>query len=242
MNNRIYYFLLFVSSLTGCTAPENRTEVYSVLHDITDPLQAIPDPDELIRFMDITEPDKTIVLRYAHISDVDFNTVKQLVRPQQQTGLLANQVQEKKKHRQFEKDVRKLFEKQDSLAPASHSSVFLPIIRELRYLASLPDEYTKHLIIYSDLMENNNDFVSFYQPKDIRLLHQHPDILKDRYLNTAGTLPAVSNLHVQVIFIPKDNTENTQYREIQVLYQNVFDELGIPITFSANLTNANKTP
>jgi len=238
--NRFYYLLLFVSSLTGCTAPESRTEVYSVLHDITDPLLAVPNLDELVRTMSITDTDKTIVVRYAHISDVDYNKVEELMRPQQQRGLLANQVKEKKKQREFEKELSLLFMEQDSLVPTSHSSVFVPIIRELQYLASLPEGYTKNLVIYSDLIENS-DLASFYHPRDIRLLYQHPDVLKGRFLDLAGTFPRVSNIKVQLIFIPRDQRENARFRKIQELYQKVFDELDIPIVFSANLTNATNT-
>lgn len=235
--NRFYYLLLFLSSLCGCSAPESRTEVYSILHDTTDPLLSVPDTDELVRSMDTTDPDKTIVIRYGNISDVDYNKVEELVRPRQQIGLLANQVVEKKKQRQFEKELQSLFQERDSLEPASHSSIFVPIVRELKFLASLPDASIKHLIIYSDLIENS-DLVSFYHPEGMRLLNHHQDILLKMYMEKTKTIPPISNIRVQVIFIPKNQTENTQFRKIQELYQKVFDELNIPIVFSANPTNA----
>lgn len=234
---RICYLLLFVSTLCGCTAPESRTEVYSILYDITDPLLAVPDARELVRAMDITDLHKTLVMRYANITDVDYNKVEELVRAPQQTGLLANQVREKKKQRQFEKDIGVLFGGRDSLEPASHSSVFLPIVRELRYLASLPKEHTKNLIIYSNLMENS-DLISFYRPQGIYLLDYYPEILLERYMEKTKGLPQMSNIQVQVIFIPREQVENARFRKIAGLYQKVFDGLNIPIVFSANLTNA----
>jgi hypothetical protein len=235
--NRICYLVLFVSTLCGCTALESRTEVYSILHDITDPLLAAPDVGELAQAMDITDLHKTLVIRYANITGVDYNKVEELVRLPEQTGLLANQVREKKKQRQFEKDIDILFGRRDSLEPASHSSVFLPIVRELWYLASLPKEHTKNLIIYSNLMDNG-EFISFYHPQGIYLLDHHPEILLERYMGKTKGLPPMSNIHVQVIFIPRDQSENTQFRKLRELYQKVFDQLNIPIVFSANPTNA----
>ncbi len=237
--NRICQLLLFAGMLCGCTATGERTEVYSILYDITDPLLAVPDADELVSAMDIADPDKTIIIRYANLTDVDYNKVRELVRPQRQMGLLANEVSEKKKQRQFERDVRALFGERDSLGPAPNSSVFLPIVNELRYLASLPREYTKQVIIYSNLMENS-DLISFYRPQDIYLLDHRPEILLERFMEKTKGLPPISNIHVQVIFIPRDQAENARFRNIAVLYQKVFDGLKIPIVFSANPTNANK--
>ncbi|HAV54307.1 MAG TPA: hypothetical protein DCX41_05160 [Aequorivita sp.] len=234
---RICQLLLFVSILCGCTTPESRTEVYSILYDITDPLLVAPDVGELAQVMDIADPDKTIIIRYANLTDVDYNKVRELVRPQRQTGLLANEVSEKKKQRQFEKEIGILFGERDSLEPASHSSVFLPIVRELQYLASLPREHTKQVIIYSNLMENS-DLISFYQPQGIYLLDNHPEILLERYMEKTKGLPPISKIHVQVIFIPRDQSENARFRKIAGLYQKVFDQINIPIVFSANPTNA----
>lgn len=234
--NRICQLLLFAGTLCGCTAPENRTEVYSILYDITDPLLAVPDADELVPAMDIADPDKTLVVRYANLTDVDYNKVRELVRPQRQTGLLANEVSEKKRQRQFKKDVRVLFGERDSLEPAPHSSVFLPIISELRYLASLPRKHTKHVIIYSNLIENS-DLISFYRPQGIYLLDHRPEILLERYMEKTQGLPPISNINVQIIFIPRDQAENVRFRNIAGLYQKVFDGLKIPIVFSANPTN-----
>jgi hypothetical protein len=50
----------------------------------------------------------------------------------------------------------------------------------------------------------------------------------------------MSNIHVQVIFIPRDQSENTQFRKLRELYQKVFGQLNIPIVFSANPMNATK--
>lgn len=237
--NRICQLLLFAGMLCGCTATGERTEVYSILYDITDPLLAVPDADELVSAMDIADPDKTLVVRYANITDVDYNKVRELVRLQRQTGLFANEVSEKKKQRQFKKDIMALFGERDSLEPASHSSVFLPIVRELQYLASLPREHTKHLFIYSNLMENS-DLISFYRPQGIYLLDHRPEMLLERYMEKTKGLPPISNIHVQIIFIPRDQAENTRFRNIAGLYQKVFDGLKIPMVFSANPTNANK--
>ncbi len=237
--NRICQLLIFAGMLCGCTATEKRTEVYSILYDITDPLLAVPDSDELVSAIDIADPDMTLVVRYANLTDVDYNKVRELVRPQRQTGLFANEVSEKKKQRQFKKDIMGLFGESDSFEPASHSSVFLPIISELRYLASLPREHKKYVIIYSNLMENSG-LISFYRPQGIYLLDHHPEMLLERYMEKTKGLPPIFNIHVQIIFIPRDQAENARFQNIARLYQNVFDQLNIPIVFSANPTNANK--
>jgi hypothetical protein len=234
-----YYSLLIVIGLLGCKPIETKTEVYSVLYDTTDSLRANPNVEEFVRIMDIDNADKTILCRYAEISDVDFNRVTELIRPSQKTGLFANQVQEKQKRQLFEKELRAAFKSKDSLIPTQYSSVFEPILAELRYLETLPIEYPKRLIIYSDLMENSRYGLSFYRYRDLNLLYSNPEKVVEQFLKSVDTLPKVSNLRIYIVYIPKDNADNMRFKKLQEVYRRIFkDEMGIPISFSANLTNA----
>lgn len=221
----------------GCKPDKKRTDVYSVLYDITDPLMANPKEEELLEFVDATDLDKNIVFRFSKISSVDVNVITQLVRPQRKSGLLANAVQEKKRLDQFDDDLSKLIQKQDSITGTSHSSIFLPIVKELQHLASLPKEYEKHLIVYSDLMENSN-WMSFYRPGDLQLLKQDSKAIKIRYLKQVPFDISKSKVKLHIIFLPKNYLDNDSYKKLQEVYTNVFNELKIPISFSGNLLKA----
>ena len=232
-----YSILILVMLFGACTSDTPQTAIYSVLFDRTDPLLAQPNTPEITTFIDIDDTEKNIYFRYAQISAVDFNPITQLIRPASQAGLFSNAVLEKQKADGFDKELEQILTISDSIFPASHSSIFQPIVSELKVLQSMPKQHSKTLIIYSDLMENNN-WVSYYRPRDYLLLERNPERLVQYYLEKAKGLSKNSNIKVHVVFIPNDNLENARFQKLQALYQNIFNQLGISIFFSANLTKA----
>ncbi len=232
-----YSILILVMLFGACTAETPQTAVYSVLFDRTDPLLAQPNNSEITTFIDIDDTEKNIRFRYSEISAVDFNPVTQLIRRGSQAGLFSNAVVEKQKADGFDKQLERILTISDSISPASHSSIFQPIVSEISVLQSMPKQYSKTLIVYSDLMENNN-WISYFRSEKRLLLERNPKKLVRLYLEKAKGLSKNSNIKVHVVFIPKDNLENARFQKLQELYQHVFNQLGISISFSANLTKA----
>ena len=233
--------IMVIALLGSCTQPTPTTSFYSVLHDTTDPLFASPSSAALIPFMQTGDENKNIVFRHVRISDVDMGVITKIERPTKQTGLLANALEEKKKMEGFISELSLLLDTNDTLVGASHSSIFLPIIREMQFLVSQNQSSEKHLIIYSDLMENS-DWMSFYHSRDLALLENKPDKIVERYMAQIPDALNATNLTIHIVFIASDLVENTRFKKLSMIYSAVFKELGIPIYFHGNLPKASPRP
>jgi len=225
------------SVLCSCTQTTSNTDVYSVLVDVTDKHLAQPNEVEMIQLIDGSNREGKIVFRYSQITDVNLNTIEVLALPSRKTGLLSNAVMEKKEERAFQQSLAGVLKPRDSMAPTPHSAIFDPILRELYYLSRLPQRNHKTFIIYSDLRENN-PWVSIYSDSDRWTLEHDPEKLVNRYMEKVVNITTVENISVHVIYHPIDNRDSNEFTYLQNLYTKVFAELDIPISFSANLTNA----
>jgi len=224
--------------MVSCENKEPKAQhVYSFLHDITDPMIAQPDANEFLSLIDAAD----IKLRYRIISDVDFNPVTETKRsapPSGLSSLFSNSLEEKKKKKSFEVDCKKILVKKDPIEGEAHSSIFDPLMAELEYLSSLSDHHKKHLIIYSDLLDNCR-WISFYRGTDRWLLANHPNKVVQRYQKRVSEkLKEIKNVEVHIIFIPENHYANVRFKQLQKVYLALFSELNIPISFSGNLTNA----
>lgn len=235
--NRLLIILMF-AGLSSCTSTVEEREVYSVLYDTTDTLLATPKANDLWDFTDGNNGNKHLTVRYATLSDVDMNVVKQLKRPPAVSGLFANAVQEKKRLERFKQEFDSLFDYTDSIG-ASHSAIFKPILSELSHLSRLPNTQTKHLIVYSNLMENS-DWLSYYTTVDLLQLRHKSDELIQRYEKQIPIDGVYSGVSLHIIYKPTDFNDNTRFSKLRMIYQEVFEKLGVPVTFSANLSNANR--
>lgn len=233
-------FALWALVTVVCCMPEqSQKEVYSVLYDTTDPLRAVPDADNLWRFMDGDNTRKHLLVRYATLSDVDMNVMRSLERPAAASNLLSNAVQEKKRLAVFKEDFYALIGKKDSVG-ASHSAIFKPILSEIQHLTSLSAS-RKHLIVYSNLMENS-DWMSFYKGSDLWLLENKPEEILERYHIHIPEDADYLGVNLHIVFIPKDFEENTRFNRLKHLYLQVFEGTGVSISFSGNLTKAQDMP
>jgi len=232
-----YKTILLVALLSACTTKTPQTTIYSILFDVTDPLLAQPNAQEIAAFIDADNTEKNIHIRFAEISAVDFNSVTELMRPSFKSGLLSNAVVEKQKADGFNAELEDLLASKDSILPAQHSSIFQPIVSEIKVLQSLPDEYSKTLVVYSNLVENSH-WLSYYRARDLYLLDNHSEQLVKKYLDRAKGLVKNSNIKVHIVYIPNNNFQNSRFLKLKNVYQDVFSELEISISFSANLTKA----
>lgn len=237
MNRTLAILLLLLASLLACEKPEVTKELYSILLDTTDKHIAKPDTNELLRLMNAKEGSKQIYLRYSTLTDVDFNQVQELSFIPEATGLLGNEVKAKRKRVVFEREVKKLFQSTDTVVDVKYSAIFDPIINELKYMGT--QSYSKkRLIVYSNLMENS-DLTCFYKSKDYsRLLYNQTSLIK-RYVARVPKFPT-DNLELQVVYIPHHQKDNRNFKALQRLYTEVFRQLDIPISFTANLYHAEK--
>ncbi len=231
-----HFIILAVVGLVSCSPQQKKREVYSILYDTTDPLLAMPEAESLWGYMKGDDTDKDLVFRYSRLSDVDMNVVQQLERPAKQSGLFSNAIQEKKRIEAFQKEFN------DLITPLGgsgepYSAIFKPILAEMEYLASLPPDYEKHLIVYSNLMENS-DWLSFYRGSDLWLLKYKPKKVIARYLEQIPKNVNYTDVQIHIIFVPKDYEDNIRFKSLRAVYTKVFHQMGISVSFSGNLSNA----
>ncbi|MEP0264201.1 hypothetical protein [Dokdonia sp.] len=235
--NRALIGLLCVL-LFSCKTEETRTDVYSVLRDVTDPLLADVNADEITGAMHLENMDRNVVLRYSEISDVDMHIVEQVVFKKPVTGLLGNEVENTKTVRTFKKDIAEVLTPKDTLVLVSHSAIFVPILQEIQYLNSLPDAGDKILVVYSNLMENDPSWLSFYRSEDVLALYHTPESIVQRYLSKADMTDKLIDVSVHIIYMPSDIKDNRRFNALRSCYMMVFSELGISLSFSGNITQA----
>ena len=236
MMNR-YIVLALISILFGCSSEQTRTEVYSIIYDTTDPLIAIPKANELSTFMELADVSKEIIVRYRECTSIDITPVKQITRKAEQTGLFANQVQEKRQTRAFNNAITQLLGNVDTTSVSTHSSVFVPVLNELKTLSNIKSTNRKTLILYSDLMDNN-EWISFYRQTDKKGLYAQSKQLVKLFTDKLANIQVDESIRIIVIYQPRDVHDNIRYKHLRWLWREVFTSRNIHISFSANLNDA----
>lgn len=211
------------------------------MYDTTDPFLAFPTASELNDYMKVVNTHKRIIFRYRECSSVDITPSQQFVREAEQRGLFANQVQEKRKARAFKKGLAQLLSNVDTTSVSTHSSIFDPVVNELKKLSNIKNVDRKMLILYSDLMDNTV-WVSFYRHADKKLLYGHSPHLVQRFATKLGHIKRDSTISIHVIYQPRDVYDSERYKHLRWLWSEVFTAHNISISFSANLSDARMSP
>lgn len=234
-----YIFILIVFILGACKQAPKHKVIYSILIDATDSHITRPNPKEVFDYLNIKSLDTQVYLRIREIAAVDDAKVHPLhFKPEQ--GLLSNQVEQKRNIRSFEKNLNLLLGKKDSVVKSPYSNIFNPLCDELLYLSKLKGMDTKHILIFSDLKENNSEWMSFYNKQTKRQLLNRSSWIINQFSNQVPELNS-TNVKITVIHIPKNQQDNIQYKAIKHIYKKVFTEKGIDIEFVGNL-NAPLSP
>lgn len=202
-----------------------------VLRDITDSLQAQPQADEIVSLYGL-EQDKWsgAIFRFVDLTDVSFNRVSE-IKLTSANRWLSNEPEREKEILHFKAGIAEILSAKNQIG-RTHSSIFLPITRELNFLSQSKAD-RKILVVYSDLMENSPD-ISFYNPKTFRLLQSNPDSLKI-FFEKMQSLSAYNRIEVHFIFQPKDSAQDTEFKVVSEFYEQLLEEKGAQISISANL-------
>ena len=227
---------LILASLWACKDTPQEVELFSIMVDVTDPHIAKPEVSELLSLMDISTNPKQIHLRYASLSDVDYNKVQSLYYKPHGKGLLGNAVKAKRKRVRFERELASLLESEDSVVKADYSAIFEPIIREVYFLSTQKGASNKRLFVFSNLMENSG-LANFYKTKDYLLLMQKQKPLVKRFLAVVPDFKT-TDVSLQIVYIPHNQKDNIQFKAVEKLYTELFRSLGIRIAFTANIYKA----
>jgi len=153
---------------------------------------------------------------------------------EQENALLGNELQRKHKVKLFKTQISKLLA-QSNNKEDSNSSIWLPLIEEIKALQQLPNAKST-LYLFSDLQENTSWF-SIYNPKDKFQLEKNSSKIVALFLKQLDEQKNNnSQLKVVVVFQPRNQDEDESFTLMKGLYKKLFNHLNIPIEFTSNLT------
>jgi hypothetical protein len=220
--------------ITACAEQKNDVHI-SVLRDVTEAdFVAQPTYESIAPKFGLEDGLwHGVQFRYTTISDVQFNNLGSFG-IEGESSLLGNALERKKTVDGFLKRVKQLLESDRSDIERGHSSIWIPLVREI--VQHQKDPTTEATIyLFSDLIENS-DIWSAYRPKDVKLFDADFNTVKNRFLDEAHTvLRNQGNVKVVVIFQPRGLEDDRTYQKMVRLYTALFQELGISIEFIANL-------
>ncbi|WP_242179031.1 hypothetical protein [Polaribacter marinus] len=230
------YIMVIGLMLSACADSENTNTVISVLEDMTETdFVAIPDAKEIItQFGYEKNLWSSATFRYGRINSLIHNS-RDLISLGQEKALLGNELERRRLVANFNKDVEDILNKPKDSSTYNHSSIWLPIVEELKVLQK--DSISKcKLYVFSDLQENTRWF-SVFRVADIHLLESQRDALVKMFLGKSQGIMPSKFIEVIVVYQPKTIAEDELFQKLKQLYVQLFSSLGISIKFTANLNS-----
>lgn len=231
---RLTPICLILSLLMACEESPPEKTVVSCLHDETDSMHAVVDALcilDLFRFDE--NPLNAGEFRLSDITDVSMNPTH-VIRIDAEEKWNSNQFKRERSIAAFSDSVATMINNAISFTGGKpQSSVYLPIARELRYLAETSAE-RRILIVSSDLMEHQPG-MSFYDKTTFALLTQNSDSL-EQLLEHKAPLPSLDGIKVYFIYQPTDTYHDQQYQVVSTFYKNMLEQKGATVSITANLT------
>jgi len=212
--------------------PPATTDVI-VLSDVTDSLIAKPDGVELISFLNTSNKWDGISFTLSSISDVSIGkTDKVFIKAE--SRWLGNEIKRTRDLKAFYNSVEELLARSSSNAIGrKQTSVYLPLATSLTFLAESSSN-KKVLIVYSDLMENTNEF-SFYDPQTLSELKTKPEVALGK-LDSLLHLPSLRGVDVVFVYQPHTTTEDSAYRIVSWFYKSMLEKAGAHVVITSNLS------
>ena len=221
-----------VVTIIAFTSPKLSTTEVSVFRDVTSQHLAQPDSGALLKFYDFSDNEwNGGIFRFTNITDVSANPVIE-VRIDPANKWLSSLPQRNQNIQTFERQVQQIITNaQQDTVGRWHSSIYLPIARELNLL-SQSTANRRVLVIYSDLMEN--DGFSFYNQSTFSLLQSNPDVVT-KFFEQEQPLGQLNGIEVYFIFQPDSTLSDQQFNVVSGFYKNLLQAKGANVIIEANL-------
>lgn len=206
----------------------------SVLKDVTDTLISKPEAPSIVSLYPFSPGDNEsgALFRTATISDVSF-TKAFSAELKGSNRWLSNEFTRATQIDYFKNGITGAIEKVNADTSArENSSVYRAIANELIRLSESPSTF-RHLIIYSDLMENTVD-LSFYKKDVIHALLNAPASIEQR-LQDIQALPNLSGITVKIVFQPENPEQDKLFTAVSNIYTHLLEEKGAEVTVSASI-------
>lgn len=234
MKNIIYIFLL-ITLTTSCNT-DVKTQIISVLEDKTEAnFAVVPTPETILSLYHLEDNIwKSVIFRYGSITSLENNHRKQ-VSLQSEQSLFGNELQRKQDVVNFTAEIASILEESKDTISYKFSAIWLPVVEEIKSLQRVTNATTT-LYLYSDLRENTNHWFSTYNRSDVTRLKTDMESVVQLFLDKATGIIPSENISLVVIYTPKNEKEDQSFNQLKKLYQSVFDQLGISISFTTNIT------
>lgn len=234
MKSFIIVIILFLIggavALRGISKTDPMTTEVTVLRDITDKYISQPEVREIMTLFDFSGKNtwNAAIFRYQNVSDVSFNQIH-TANIESVNPLYSDEFTREKQIKTFADSVSTILTDvtKDGIGK-SYSSIYFPLATELNRLSQSTSQ-KRILIIYSDLMQND-ETVSLYSKKlDL-------DILKTQ-LEKQKSLTNLQGVEVYIIFQPENIKQDHNFQIISQFYSNLLAEKGARVIVSASLSN-----
>ena len=206
--------------ISACTDSENSNTVISVLEDTTEShFLAKPNAENIFtQFSFDTDLWHSATFRYGRITSL-VNNSRDGVSVPQENALLGNELKRRREVADFNNDVKLLLNKPKDSSIYNHSSIWLPIAEELRFLQK-EENTTTTLFVFSDLQENTKWF-SVFRVSDIKLLECNIKNLVELFMSKAHGIQPSEAVTVVVVYQPRTIAEDELFQKLKQLYTKI---------------------
>jgi len=203
----------------------------TIMRDITDTIISEPKVADVVSFFNMKQWDGAS-FRFVDITDVTYNhTYEKKILPENEW--MGNEFERAKKVKQFFSEISQVLHTAKTKSKGKDkSSVYIPIAHELNRLSQSTSQ-KRILLIYSDLIENTDEF-SLYKKKNINLLRTNPKAVSD-YFENLTPLNNLEGIRIHLIFQPTDPVADEQYKLISGFYKTLFESKGASVEITANI-------
>ncbi len=218
-----YLLLLLLILFLGCSnAPAGIDTAITILIDRTDPLQVYPDADDISTHLGLQQdPWQGIQMTVTFISDKDVNDTR-IVTLEKEDRWTGSITLRKARIARFIKELHAALIQAKGRVSLDHSIIYRSIAKQLNALAAT-NAAKKHLLVYSDLMEN--DGLNFYTPKTFLLLQTKPGDV-GRGLEHIAPIQNIKGVDVWLLYEPATYEANHTYRITASFYKQLLESKG----------------
>jgi hypothetical protein len=219
--------------LASTTVNTNVTEL-TVMRDITDNQLAQPQLADIVSILNLDNSKwNGADVRFLDITDVSYNhTYESSINAENQW--MGNDFDREQKVKNFYAQITQILtnlEKESS--GKNNSSIYTPIARELNRL-SKSSAQQKTMLVYSDLMENTDEF-SLYKKCNLNLLKTNPDTVR-KYFESLNSLGNLKGIKIYLVYQPVNKEADEQYRLIAGFYKDLLESKGATVEITANIS------
>lgn len=221
MRKTIIIVLLFF--FASCQESKTSTTAITILADRTDKDIPKPNYNVIETLLDLEDnPNNGVVFKLQNIGNTDFNLIKTV--EIEKGSILDNSFQRKSDVIHFHKAIKALMEAENNkIFSFQKSSILYPLAENLKTMQVIKGK--KILVLYSDLAEFSQIYNSY---KLSNLKSRNPQIVA-REINSKIEIPKVNHTTLYIIYYPKTDIQNDDFKFMLAVYQELFKASGLEI-------------